>query len=141
MSIFLPDLFSSANTMETVGDRSVHLVCQWWFCINIGRVRNRIHTVKYDSSTSSLQFHGSCCGVKFSFYTLCRRSTWIMHWAREISCFKSYMHLPRFCLYYQDELQMEKCLMGYGLTSLFSIQLWTAFAALRRKQIYFLSAL
>lgn len=82
------------------------------------------------SSASSLQFHGSCCGVKFSFYTLCRRSTWIMHWAREISCFKSYMHLPRFCLYYQDELQMVKCLMGYGLTSLFSIQLGTAFASL-----------
>lgn len=48
MSIFLPDLFSSTNTMETVGDLSVCLVCQWWFCINIGRVRNKIHTVKYD---------------------------------------------------------------------------------------------
>lgn len=34
--------------METVGDLSVCLVCQWWFCINIGRVRNKIHTVKYD---------------------------------------------------------------------------------------------
>lgn len=34
--------------METVGDLSMCLVCQWWFCINIGRVRNKIHTVKYD---------------------------------------------------------------------------------------------
>lgn len=48
MSIFLPDLFSSTNTMETVGDLLMCLVCQWWFRINIGRVRNKIHTVKYD---------------------------------------------------------------------------------------------
>lgn len=48
MSVFLPDLFSSTNTIETVGDLSMCLVCQWWFCINIGRVRNKIHTVKYD---------------------------------------------------------------------------------------------
>lgn len=46
--MFLPDLFSSTNTMETVGDLSMCLVCQWWFCINIGRLRNKIHTVKYD---------------------------------------------------------------------------------------------
>lgn len=48
MSIFLLDLLSSPNTMETVGDLSVGLGCQWWFCVNIGRVRNKIHTVKYD---------------------------------------------------------------------------------------------
>lgn len=48
MSIFLPDLLSSTNTTEAAGDLSVCLVCQWWFCINIGRVRNKIHTVKYD---------------------------------------------------------------------------------------------
>lgn len=85
------------------------------------------------SSAFSLQLHGSRCGVKFSFYTLCRRSTWIMHWAREISCFKSYMHLPRFYLYYQDELQMEKCLMEYSLTSLFNIHLFSRVGSLSRK--------
>lgn len=36
----------------------------------------------------------------------------------------------RFHLYYQDELQMEKCLMEYSLTSLFSILLFPQWAIL-----------
>lgn len=36
----------------------------------------------------------------------------------------------RFYLYYQDELQMEKCLMEYSLTSLFSILLFPQWALL-----------
>lgn len=113
--------------METVGDLSMCLVCQWWFCINIGRVRNKIHTVKYDFA---------CLFSAAPWLMLCVWNSHFTHFAGgvnmnyalsklKISCLKSYMHLPRFCLYYQDELQMEKCLMEWGsLTSLFRIQIF-----------------
>lgn len=38
--------------------------------------------------------------------------------------------VTRFYLYYQDELQMEKCLMEYSLTSLFSILFFPQWALL-----------
>lgn len=34
--------------MEAVDDLSVCSLCQCWLPVNIGRLRNKIHTVKYD---------------------------------------------------------------------------------------------
>lgn len=110
--------------METVGDLSMHLDCQWWFCINIGRIRNKIRTAEYDF----------ICLFSAAPWLMLRCEILILHTlqAEHMNYALSKRNLllqvlyafTRFYLYYQDELQMEKCLMEYTLTSLFSILLF-----------------
>lgn len=113
--IFLPDLFISVNKVVSVGDLSMHFVCQW-LCINVGRVRNKICTVKYDfiCLLSSSIARAVVWNFHFTQFASIGYKLCIELEKSLLSGFVPQMHLSRFHLYYQNESLIQEYLIGYG---------------------------